>query len=138
MYIDVVTRKLDVLTKIHKKMNNLPFALIGRILFAIPMLMFGVFHFGNADGMAGMVPIPGGVIWVYLTGIALIAASVSIIINKKMKLATMLLGIMLLIFVLSIHLPGLIGGNESSMPMLLKDLGLAGGAFFISGNSSDD
>ena len=119
-------------------MNTLPFALIGRILYAIPMLMFGVFHFGNADGMAGMVPIPGGVIWVYLTGIALIAAAVSIFINKKMKLATMLLGLMLLIIALSIHLPGVIGGSESSMPMLLKDLGLAGGAFFISGNSSDE
>ena len=119
-------------------MNNLPFGLIGRILFAIPMLLFGVFHFGNADGMAGMVPIPGGVIWVYLTGLALIAAAVAIVINKKMKLATMLLGIMLLLFALTIHLPGVIGGSESSMPMLLKDLGLAGGALFMSGNSSDD
>ena len=83
--------------------------------------------------MAGMVPIPGGVIWVYLTGLALVLAAVSMIIKKKMALATMLLGIMLVIFALSIHLPG----GQDSMPMLLKDLGLAGGAFFISGNSED-
>ncbi len=119
-------------------MNKLPLSLIGRIMFAIPMLVFGIFHFGNADAMAGMVPIPGGVIWIYLTGTALIAAAVSMFINKKMKLATFLLGIMLLIFVLSMHLPGVIGGNESSMPMLLKDFALAGGAFVISGNSSDE
>ncbi|MEQ9425247.1 MAG: DoxX family protein [Cyclobacteriaceae bacterium] len=118
-------------------MGNLPLGLIGRIIYAIPMLMFGVFHFGNADAMAGMVPIPGGAIWVYLTGAALVAAAVAIFINKKMKLATFLLGIMLLIFALSIHLPGVIGGSETSMPSLLKDLGLAGGAFFISGHSED-
>ena len=141
MYIDVVTYITQLLNpKIHKEMNNLPLGLIGRILFAIPMLIFGIFHFGNADGMAGMVPsfIPGGVIWIYITGLALLAAGVSILIQKKMKLATFLLGIMLLIFVLTMHLPGVIGGNESSMPMLLKDLGLAGGAFFISGNTSED
>ena len=105
----------------------------GRILYAAVMGLFGVFHFLNGDAMAGMVPIPGGVIWVYLTGLALVLAAVSIIIKKKMALATMLLGIMLVIFALSIHLPG----GEASMPSLLKDLALAGAAFYISGNSED-
>jgi len=63
--------------------------------------------------MVGYVPsfIPGGVFWVYLVGLALIAAAVSIIIQKKAKLACLLLAILLMIFVLTIHLPGLFNDN---------------------------
>jgi len=111
---------------------------VGRYLYAIPFGVFGLFHFMMAENMAGMVPLPGGVIWVYLTGVALLAAAVSIIIEKKTRLATLLLGVMLAIFALSIHLPGAMGGNEASMPNLLKDLALAGGAFYMAGNYSDE
>lgn len=116
-------------------MKNLP--LIGKFCYAIPMILFGVFHFGGADSMKGMVPIPGGVLWVYVTGVALVAAGVSIIIGKKAKLATQLLGLMLLIFAMSIHLPGAMGGNDMSMATFLKDLALAGGAWFMSGSFKD-
>ncbi len=101
---------------------------LGKYLFALPILVFGLFHFMNAQGMAGMVPLPGGVFWVYLTGVALLAAGVAILLGKYDKLAAVLLGLMLVIFALSIHLPGVMGGNQSSMPSLLKDLAMAGGA----------
>jgi putative oxidoreductase len=109
--------------------------LVGRVLFALPMAVFGLFHFTNGQAMAGVVPsyIPGGIIWVYITGIALIAAAVSIIIEKMTKLSGLLLGIMLAIFALAIHLPG----GEASMPSLLKDLALAGAAFYISANGKN-
>ncbi len=112
---------------------------IGRYLYALPFAVFGIFHFMNAGQMAGMVPIPGGVFWVYLTGIAFLAFCVSIIIETKVRLAGILLGIMLLIFVLSIHLPAVIGGEmQPSMTNLLKDLALAGGAWFIAGTYEED
>ncbi len=101
---------------------------LGKFLFAIPMLIFGLFHFMNAQGMAGMVPIPGGVIWVYVTGVGLLAAGVSMLIGRLDKLATVLLALMLLIFVFAIHLPGAMEGNQPSTSNLLKDLALAGGA----------
>ncbi len=113
---------------------------IGRFVYATPFAIFGLFHFMNANAMAGMVPLPGGVFWVYLTGVALIGASFSLIIQKKVKLVALLLGIMLLIFALSIHLPGVISGGEgmqSSMSSMLKDLALSGAAFFVSGVYSD-
>jgi putative oxidoreductase len=114
---------------------------VGRILYALPMLGFGFGHFANANTMAGMVPIPGGAIWIYITGAALIAAGISIIIKKKAGLASLLLGIMLLIFALSIHLPGMLSGDQSrvmmSMPNLFKDLALSGAAFFMSGTFND-
>ena len=41
----------------------------GKYLLAIPMAIFGLFHFISGPAMAGMVPsaVPGGVLWFYLT-----------------------------------------------------------------------
>ena len=118
-------------------MNNLPLA--GKYMFAIPMAIFGIFHFMNAGAMAGMVPsfLPGGAIWVYLTGAALLAAAIAIITGKKAKTATQLLGLMLLLFAILVHLMAVMNGSESSMPSFLKDLALAGGAWYMSGHFSD-
>lgn len=110
---------------------------VAKYLFALPFAVFGLMHFINAQAMAGMVPIPGGVFFVYLTGLALILATVSIIIGKKTKLATLLLGIMLLVFALSIHLVSVIGGDMTSLGQFLKDTSLAGAAFFYSGQAKD-
>lgn len=108
---------------------------VGKFLYAIPMAVFGILHFMMAGAMAGMVPsfVPGGVIWVYITGVALIAAAVAILINKHAVLAAQLLGVMLLIFALSIHLVAVMGGDQAAMSMVLKDTALAGGAFILSG-----
>ena len=111
---------------------------VARYLYAIPFGIFGVMHFLNASYMAdNLVPsfIPGGVFWVYLVGVALIAACVSIIIEKYTKLACLLLALLLIIFVLSIHLPGVIGGEDpEAMSRLLKDSALAGGALLLANN----
>jgi len=116
---------------------------IARILFAIPFLVFGIMHFMKGSQMAGYVPsfIPGGVFWVYLVGLALIAASVSILIQKKAKLACLLLAILLMIFVLTIHIPALFGYGTEGMQlapiMMLKDLALSGAALFFSGSFAE-
>lgn len=115
----------------------------GKYLFAIPFVVFGVFHFMNASGMAGMVPIPGGEIWVYVTGIALIAAGVAILIGRMDKMAAFLLGILMLVFVFSLHVPGIINAademaRQNSMSGLLKDLALAGGAWIYGSRASRD
>ncbi len=118
-------------------MKNLGF--LGKLLYALPLAMFGFFHFMNANSMAGMVPdfLPAPVIWVYLTGASLLAAVISIIIGKKTKLATLLLGIMLLSFALLIHMQGFFNQDPVSSGMFLKDLALAGAAFFISSHSKN-
>ena len=111
-----------------KNLNN-----ISRIVYAIPMLVFGLMHFAFANNMAGMVPsyIPGGVLWVYLTGAGLVLAAASFIIHKWTKLSGLLLALLLLSFILTIHLPGMMGGNHMAMTGLLKDLGLLAGALMI-------
>lgn len=111
---------------------------VARVLYALPFGVFGILHLMNANAMAGMVPVPGGAFWVYLTGVALIAASLSIIIEWKVYLAGVLLGVLLLIFVFTIHVPAIINAADamamqSSLSQLLKDTALAGGAWYIAG-----
>lgn len=111
---------------------------VGKYLFAIPFLIFGILHLVNAQSMAGFVPgfIPGGVFWVYLTGIAFIAASVSLFVNKQVKLAMQLLALLLIIFVLTIHIPAVME-SMNNMSNLLKDVALAGGALLL-GSIADE
>ena len=108
----------------------------GRILFSIPFIMFGFFHFMGAKAMAGMVPawIPGsGVFWIVLTGAALVAGGVSIASNRLVKLAAPLMALMVTIFILTIHVPGLAEEATRQMAMIsaLKDLSLVGAMLFI-------
>ncbi len=101
----------------------------GKYLYAIPFLLFGFFHFMGANDMAGMVPVPGGAIWVYITGAAMLAAGVAILIGKMDKLAAFLLGVLLLVYVVALHAKGAFAGDQMAMTSMLKDLALAGGAW---------
>jgi uncharacterized membrane protein YphA (DoxX/SURF4 family) len=109
--------------------------LVGRILFSVPFVLFGLGHLMNAGQMAGMVPayIPGGVVWVYFTGAAMILAAVAIITGIQARLACFGLSLLLLIFILTVHLPGTMNEatNMMSTMMLFKDTGLLGGALII-------
>ncbi|SMG15355.1 DoxX protein [Marivirga sericea] len=106
---------------------------IGRFLFAIPMVVFGVFHFVNTRTLQNVVPsfIPGQTFWVYLTGAALIAAGISILIKKQIQLISNLLAVMLLVFALFVHFPLALEGDQLAASSLLKDIALAGGAFVL-------
>jgi uncharacterized membrane protein len=108
-----------------------------KYIFALPFLVFGAMHLMMADNMAGLVPayVPGGVIWVYLTGVALVAASLAIMVGKMAKLASFLLGVLMLVFAFTIHLAAVVGGDQMAMGSFLKDMALAGAAFFYSGKA---
>jgi putative oxidoreductase len=114
--------------------------IIGRFLFALPFAIFGLNHFMHSQNMRTLVPpvFPGEAIWVYITGTALILAAVSIGLRKYIRQACTLLGIMLLIFVICVHAPGLTDEATMMMSMagMLKDTALAGAAFYIA--STDD
>ena len=112
---------------------------LGKYLYIIPIAVFGLMHMTSASQMTGMVPdwMPMKLVIVYITGLALIAVAVALIINKKAKLAMTLLGVMLLLFVVLIHLMAVIGGDQMAMAMVLKDTALAGAAFFIASTLED-
>jgi putative oxidoreductase len=75
-----------------------------------------------------------------LTGIMLIAASISIITKKLVKLSTILLAILLFIFIVTIHIPHLIDGIDPTVTLiaLLKDISLMGGSLMIAGIYSEE
>jgi putative oxidoreductase len=123
-------------------MNNASLTKIGTVIYALVIGFFGVNHFLNGSGMTALVPtfIPGGVFWVYLTGVALILAAISFLTGKQARLAGILLALFLVIVVLAVHLPAVIHApdeNAARFPLtnLIKDTGLAAGALLIAGKS---
>lgn len=115
---------------------------IGRILFAIPFAIFGINHFLMTDYYVGMLTsfIPLGAYTIILTGLILIAASISIIFKKLVKISTILLAILLFIFIVTIHIPHLLSDPDktTSLIALLKDISLMGGSLMIAGIYSEE
>ena len=118
-------------------MNNDSMSKIATIAFAIVIIVFGITHFVNTEDMRAFVPafVPGGGVWVYITGLALLASGLAILINKKARLAGILLAVLLLSFALTIHLPKLLSGGSSGLGQIMKDIGLASGALLIASKS---
>jgi putative oxidoreductase len=114
---------------------------IGRILFALPFAVMGINHFLMMDYYFGMLTsfIPKTGYVMILTGLMLIAASISIITKKYVRLSTLCLAILLFIFIITIHIPHLISGTDttSTLIALLKDISLMGGSLMIAGMYSD-
>jgi uncharacterized membrane protein len=73
------------------------------------MVIFGVMHFMYGEMMAGLVPaaIPGGVLWVYIIGLVLIASGVSIVAARYMREMGLVLAATLGLFVAATPKPGI-------------------------------
>lgn len=119
---------------------------LGRWLFAVPFSVFGLFHFMGAEAMAeSAIPayMPFKIVWVYLTGAGLVAASVAMLTGKYDKLASVLLAVFLIFMVLLIHsqvamLSGDPRTSQMGMSNMLKDLSLAGGALMYAKHYATD
>jgi uncharacterized membrane protein len=107
----------------------------GRLFYAIPMGVFGTEHFTITQQVAGIVPswMPLHTFWVYLVGAAVIATSLSIILDKHARLAATLFGCMLLLFVALIHIPNLLATHGARLfwVICLRDIAFSGGAFAL-------
>ncbi|HXN51738.1 MAG TPA: hypothetical protein VN943_07350 [Candidatus Acidoferrum sp.] len=81
--------------------------ILGRVLFAISMIVFGAQHFMYAAFIATLIPawIPLHLFWVYFTGTGFIAAGLSIATGILAPLASTCLGIMFLLWFLLLHAP---------------------------------
>jgi uncharacterized membrane protein len=110
------------------------------IAFGIPWIVFGIQHFIYADFVSSLVPayMPAHAFWVYLTGGAMIAAGISFIIRRLVRLAAVLLGCMLLLFILMLH--PLLLSKEPQVAIhwtrVMQDTAIMGASFglaFVSG-----
>jgi|SRR6186713_1804360 len=119
-------------------MDNVTISKIGTIFYALVIGFFGLNHFMNGTGMQKMVPsfLPGGVIWVYITGGCLLLAAIAFLINRYTRLAGLLLCLFLVLIVVTVHLPAVLNAPDSEyrrFPMvnLIKDTGLAAAALLV-------
>ena len=108
----------------------------GRVLLAVSSVLFGTSHFLVPSFIASLIPpwIPGsGLFWAYFTGIALIAAGVSIATNWMSSWAAAMLGAMFLLWFLLLHLPRILSYPRSHDPAEWSSafiaLGLCGGSW---------
>ena len=119
--------------------------LVSRIaiwLLAIVMLVFGIYHFRSPENLLIYVPtyLPGGIVWVYLVGVAFILTSLAFIANRLVSVAGYVLAALLLIFVVLVHWPNYSEAGDAEMKQLalvnlLKDTALAGFALYIAANA---
>jgi uncharacterized membrane protein len=104
------------------------------------MGVFGADHMVDAAEIAPLVPswMPWHLFWTYLVGVALIAAALSITLKRYSKLAAILLGSMLLLFVVLLHIPNLVATHGARLfwAILLRDTAFSGGAFALAGSLS--
>jgi uncharacterized membrane protein len=122
-----------------KKDKGFKLLVTGRYIFALALFVFGVQHYLYAQFITGLIPawIPGHLFWAYLVMVVFFATAVSIAIQKLMHLATSLLGLMFLLWVLILHLPRVIAHThiEPEWTSLFIALAMSGIAFLIAGSS---
>ncbi|MGQ0739925.1 MAG: DoxX family protein [Bacteroidota bacterium] len=123
-------------------MNQRIISHVAVYLLSVVMIIFGIYHFQQPRTFVTWVPtfLPGGIIWVYVVGVAFILAALAFISNKFVKLAGYLLAALLIIFVLTVHLPtyrnaGVLEERQMAFTNLLKDLALAAFALHIAGSA---
>jgi uncharacterized membrane protein len=110
---------------------------LGPLFFAIPMAVFASQHFTEAKAVATLVPswLPGHLFWTYFVGTAVIAAAISIVVKVQARLAAILLGVLLILFVLLLHIPRIMADPKDvvAWAVALRDLAFSGGALAFAG-----
>jgi uncharacterized membrane protein len=110
---------------------------LGPVFVAAPLATFGAEHQVEGRLMADMVPhwIPWHVFWIYFVGLALIAASLSLVFRRCQLWSAPLLAILFLIFVLTMDLPATIEqpANRINWVLLFRETSFGSGALALTG-----
>jgi hypothetical protein len=106
---------------------------VGRLLFAVCMVVFGIQHFMYALFIASLIPswIPGHLFWVYFTGSGFLVAALTIAIKKSGRLGAAALGTMFLLWVIVLHTPRAVasGRNPDEWGSAFMALAMSGASF---------
>jgi len=107
-------------------------------ILAVVLFVFGVFHFMYPRDLLVYVPdfLPLGIKWAYIVGGAFILVALSYLTNQYVKFSSYLLFVLLVIFILTIHLPNYNNAGDKEMRQLaliniLKDTAIAAFALHI-------
>lgn len=110
---------------------------IGRYFLAVMMIAFGISHFVYAIYVAMIIPafIPWKVFWVYFAGTALIAGCAGMIFGVYARLAALMSGIMMFLWVFLLHIPRAIADPRGSLgnewTSVFEALAFSGIAFML-------
>src|SRR5215468_2751997 len=109
----------------------------GAVLFAIPMIFFGIQYLRAGSYVGGLPPVPpwapGGAVGADLSGVLLVAGGASILISKHARAGAALIGWYFLACVVLLHLPrwhGLLYDGVDRT-RALEPLALSGAAFVL-------
>jgi hypothetical protein len=115
---------------------------VGRFLIAISLVVFAVQHFMYARFVATLVPawIPARLFWAYFTGMAFVAAAISIATKRMLGMAATLLGTMFFLFIVLLHIPRVAGAirNGNEVTSLFVAVAMCGLAFILAGANGRD
>jgi len=110
---------------------------LGRVLFSITMIAFGIDHFLYTDFVAHLVPrwIPGSIFWTYFSGVALIGSGIAIIFKIKLRVVALLQGTMIFLWFILLHVPHAIAnpdvGKGNEIVSAADALAFSGIAFIL-------
>ena len=115
---------------------------LASVCLAPPLAVFGTEHLLLAKFVMNDVPawMPFRLFWAYFVGVALIAAALSIAVKVQVHLSATLLGIMIFIFVLTVHTPKIIANPHDRIiwAVALRDSSFAGGAWALAGSQTEE
>ncbi len=107
------------------------------VCFAIPLAVFGALHLFGPGFVTNLVPpyMPGRSFWVYFVGGALIAASLSIATRIAVRWSGLLFGIMMFLFVATIHLPGALRQPHDRIiwTIVFREMSFGGAGWILAG-----
>ncbi len=110
----------------------------GQLLFGIALPLIGLSHFVYAQGTASMVPawLPHHIAFAYLTGAGHILAGIGIVFSVFPRLAATLEALMLSLFVILIHIPGVVGAPHDRLQwtMVFVATAFTGAAWALAGS----
>jgi uncharacterized membrane protein YphA (DoxX/SURF4 family) len=106
-----------------------------RIVFGVSMIIFGWQHFMYAQFLVTLVQkwLPAHAFWIYFTGIAMMAAGLAIATTILGRLAGVMLGVMFLLWVLTLHLPRVLAAihNQDELTSMFVALAFSGVSFIF-------
>lgn len=111
--------------------------LIGRILFALMVVMGGLNHLTKAEAMAGYATfkkVPAAKLSVLVSGILLLAGGLSVALGVYADLGGLVVAILLAIMALKMHdfwAQSDAQAKQTETIAFWKNISMAGGAFFI-------
>jgi uncharacterized membrane protein len=120
--------------------NRCVVKMIGNFFYGTAIVVFGVQHVLYASFIASLIPtwIPRGDFWSYGTGLALIAAGISITFEWKSKSSSLWLGIMISLWIVLVHFPRvrINPGDHYEWTSLFQASIIATSAFVLQNNLS--